>query len=102
MVGIAECEEIGQLRDTVAREEAGEQDVRVRQVELPAPCVIELGSQFEPASPLIVEDGGEYAWAVEARPAQEVYGAIESHEGHGTEVTYDAMIFDRLAHQPRL
>ncbi len=53
--------EIYQFSDTVRREKAGDQHVGFRPIELFRADAFPLGCDLEPASLLVVQDGGEHA-----------------------------------------
>src|SRR5215213_4967682 len=65
--------------DTVWCEEAGDEDVGVRPVELLAGGRFRIGRDSEPPTFLVVEDGREDARGIVARQAQPVYGTVHPH-----------------------
>src|SRR5262249_50036533 len=85
--------------DAIRRQEARHEDVRVRQVKLPAPRVgADGGDAAETAAP-VVEDGSEDAGRVEVGQAEPVDRAVEPDEGRGVEVADDRVVLDgQIAH----
>jgi hypothetical protein len=72
--------EVGDLGDARVGQEAGQEDVRVRQVELLRPHLAEDRLDPEAAAALVVEERREDARRVELRKAEEVDRAIGACE----------------------
>src|SRR5579875_3536404 len=79
------------------------EDVRLGEVELLVAAVLQHRGHLKRAPPAGVEEGGEDRRRVEPREAEEVDGAVPSHEGGGPEVADDAVGLDGLigVHRPR-
>ena len=86
--------EVLDLGDTVGRQEAGDEDVRVGEVEL-LDRVVD-GGRGDPveAAALLVEDRGEHARRVESRRAVPVDRAVRTDEGDRVEVADDPVLRD--------
>src|SRR4029077_635345 len=83
--------EIFKFADTVRREKAGEQHVGSRPIELLRPDTILAGRVLEPASLLVVQDGGEDARRIERWDAEPLDGAADADEGRRPHVADDAV-----------
>jgi hypothetical protein len=77
-------------------EEAGQQDIGIGQVKLFGLHLFELGGDGKVAPFVFVQQGGEDAGRVEFRETHKVDGAIESHEGYCTKISYNTIILNRL------
>jgi len=87
--------EVRDLAHPLGGEEARDQDVRLRQVELPRRPAVARGSDAVVAAVLAVEDGAEDARGVEARAAVPVDRAVGADQGDRVEITDDAVFGDR-------
>ncbi len=87
--------EVLHLADPFRGEEAGDQDVRVREVELLDGADTEHGRDPVPAALPPVEDRREHARRVEARAAVPVDRPVRADERDGAEVADDAVLGDR-------
>ncbi len=85
--------EVQDLAHGVTGVEAGEEHVRVRNVELTGSRG-GRGGQLEGASAVGVEDGAEYARRVERRTAVPVDGAVRADQRHGVHVADEAVLGD--------
>ena len=91
--------EIDQRRLAVGGREAGFQNERVLPV-APRDADRVVGRTDQPA-PVgwRTEESGEAGIGVKARPAQPVYRAVSSHQGRGTAVANQGIMFDWRTHQ---
>src|SRR5215210_8700652 len=85
--------EVKGLGQALGREEAGQEHVGVRQIELVAVGVLQRVQREMPAL-LVVEDRAEDARGVEGGQAQPVYGAVRADERRRAEVPDDTVVFD--------
>ena len=88
--------EIYQFSDTVRREKAGDQYVGFRPIELFRRDAFPLGRDLEPASLLVVQDGGEHARRIEEGNAEPINGTVHADERRRPHVADDAVIFNGL------
>jgi hypothetical protein len=76
------------------REEARKQDICIREVKLTDPHVPYLGSNFESAAPLIIEERGKHCRRVEIRVAEKIDRAVHTHQRDGLHVSDHAVILN--------
>jgi len=94
--------EVDDLPDGLGAVEPGQQDVRLRQVELLGPPAAAAG-QGEVAALARVQERAEQRRGVEARGAVPVHRAVRADERHGAQVADDAVFLDRqVARRRRL
>ena len=98
--GSADRHVVRDLPDPVGREEARDEHVGVRPVELFGVTRLRIGRDLEPPALLIVEDGREDARGVVARQAQPVYGTVHPHQGRGVQVADDPVVLYGLVAWP--
>src|SRR5882672_1675490 len=87
--------EVFQLGDSVRQQEARNQDVRGRPIELLAAHTIRFGRNLEPTSVLIVQNRSENAGRVEVWVAVPVDRAVHTYQGDSAHVAYDSVVLDR-------
>src|SRR5215210_8352061 len=92
--GLHDRLEVKGLGKARRREEAGQEHVRIGQVELVAVSVLH-GSQREIPALLVVEDGAEDTRGVEGGQAQPVYGAVGADERSSVQIPDDTVVLDR-------
>jgi hypothetical protein len=85
--------EVKGLGQALGREEAGQEHVGVRQIELVTVGVLHRVQREMPAL-LVVEDRAEDARGVEGGQAQPIYGAVGTDERRRVEVPDDTVVFD--------
>jgi hypothetical protein len=86
--------EVLHLPDPVGRQEAGDEDVGVGQVELPGAPAVTVRRDPEQASAVGVQDRREYARRVKPRAAVPVDRPVGAHERHGVQVADQAVLGD--------
>jgi hypothetical protein len=84
--GVLHGHEVRDLGDPFRVEEAGEQHVRVGEIELFARRPVEDGRDLEAASPLGIEKSGEDGGGVELGEAEEVDGGVHPHQRHRVQI----------------
>ena len=84
------------LAHAVVVQEAGDEDVGVRPVELLVPEVVAGRGDAEAAALSVVQDGGEDAGRIEVRQAEPVDGAVHPHQRRRAQVADDAVVLDGL------
>jgi hypothetical protein len=91
--------EVQNLGDSLRREEAGEEHVRVREIQLLA-ATVALGLGLEIPTLLVVQDRAEYAWRVEGGQAQPVDRPIRPDERRRMQIAYYPVVLDRKVSHP--
>jgi hypothetical protein len=86
--------EVDDLPDSTRGHEPGDEDGRVREVQLPGDIVLALRRDPEAAALVMVEQAREHAGSVEAGKAQPVDGAVGSDQRGGMQVADQAMVGD--------
>jgi hypothetical protein len=84
------------LRYPVGREEAADQDVGVRPIELLARDAVRDRGDLEASALLVVEDRRKDARGVEAWQTQPVYRTVHPDQGRAVQVTDDPVVLYRL------
>src|SRR6266571_8408209 len=82
--------EVLNFADTLLREESGDQDVRIRQVQL---LGLPAGNRWCDAvvsASRAIEDGSEHARGIEAGTAVPINGTVGAHQRDSVEVANDA------------
>ena len=87
--------EIADLRHPVGGEEARQQHVGIREIELPVHGVVQHRLQGEVAASFVIQQRSEDGWGVERRQAEEIDAAVGADQGNGLQVTDDAVRLDR-------
>ena len=87
--------EVLHLGDAVRRQEAGDQHVRIREVELLRRTVLDDRRDAVVAAALTVEDRAEHARRVEARAAVPVDPSVRADERDAVQIADDAVLGDR-------
>ena len=95
VLGGANGHVVDELPDTLGREEARNEDVRIRPVELLVRAPLRFGRYLEAPTLLVVQDGREDARRVEVREAQPVYGAVRPDQGGAVHVADDPVLLYR-------
>ena len=90
--------EIGDLGDTVVAEEARDQDVGFRKVELFTARLADQADLEEPALG-VIEESGKNARRVKPRQTAPIDGTIHADQGNRMQVTDDAVVFNRFVSQ---
>ena len=94
--------EIGDFGHAFAGEEARQQDVGLRQVELLVPGVVQDGSDLEMPALAIVQDRRERGRRIKVGAGEEVDRAVHAHQRRGAHVADDSVVLDRLiSHESR-
>src|SRR5918995_1281498 len=93
--------EVERLGQALGREVAGQEHVRVGQVELVAVGVLH-GPQRELPAFFVVEDGAEHARRVEGGQAQPVYGTVGADQRRRMQVPDDTVVLDGEIPHPGL
>jgi len=88
--------EVSDFRDTGVREEASEQDIGIRQVELPGMQMLNFGPDAKEAAALGIEESSKNRWRIKVRKAEEVDAPIDADQCDGTHVADDAVVLDGL------
>ena len=87
--------EVLDLADACRREETGDEDVRVREVELFRRPVVQRRSDPVEAAAVLVEDRAEHARRVEARAAVPVDPSVRADQRDAVQIADDAVLGDR-------
>ena len=95
LLAVVDRHEVDHLADAVLAEETGDEDVRVRHVELLRRPLALDGREAEEAAALRVEDRAEHAGRVEAAVAVPVDRAVSADERGRVQVADDAVLRDR-------
>ena len=95
LLAVVDRHEVDHLAHAVLRQKAGDEDVRVRHVELLRRPLAPDGSDPEEAAALGVEDRSEHARPVEAVGAEPVDRAVGADERGRVQVADDAVLRDR-------
>jgi len=89
-------QEVFQLGNSVRQQEARNQDVRGRPIELLVPHAIRVGSNSETAAVFVIQDRPENAGRVKVWVAVPVERAVHAYQGNCPHVADDSVILDRL------
>jgi len=92
--------EIRYFGNTLLGKKTGQEDIRIRQVDLFLPGAIENGSDAEPSSFFVVEDRGEDRGGIEMGEAHEVDRPVHSDESDRFQISDDPVILDWLVIHP--
>src|SRR5207247_2253646 len=88
--------EVFQLGNSVRQQEARNQDVRGRPIELLVPHTIRVGRNSETATVLVIQDRSENTGRIKVWVAVPVDRAVHAYQGNCPHVTDDSVILDRL------
>ncbi len=88
--------EIADFRHPLRGQETRQENVRIDDVKLLVPRIVEHRRDLEMTALFIVEQRGEYRRRIEVRETQVIDGAVHAHHRHRLEVADDAVVFDGL------
>src|SRR5262249_43290493 len=84
---------IGDLRDSVRREEPRDEDVRFRPIKLFVSAYFGHGRDLEISALLVIEDGGKDARGIEPGKTEPINRPIDSHQSHCLRVPDNSVVF---------
>ena len=93
---------VGQFCDAFFGEEACQQNVRIRQVELTYPNIRKPGLNLKTAPLLVIEQRGKNRRGIEIWITKEVDRAVHAYQRDRLHVADDAVIFNRLKTHTRV
>ena len=85
---------VRQFGHPLFRKEPGEQDVRVGQIQLSYPPLLELRLNVKTAAFLVIEQACENGGGIEIRIAEKVNGTVYRYERNGAHISNDSVVLN--------
>jgi hypothetical protein len=95
LMRVLDGHEVQHLANPVGGHEAGDQDGRIREVQLPGDVVLALGTDAEAPTLVVVEQRGEHTRRVEARATEPVDAAVGRHQRRRLQISDQSMLGNR-------
>lgn len=96
MIVLDDRHEVGYLRDAMFREETGDQNVGIREVQLLRSYLIEFRLNTEEPTLVGIEQGSKDGRRIELWKAKEINRSRDTDQRNRSHISNDAVVFNRL------